>query len=560
MATIADENAKNVRKSMDVLIEIEPTDYPTITITNENLINCTVSLRSDLSKWSPTLPESEINVDAYFDADISDVIAGVPDGTPVTYSAGYPGDMSTTRNFYLAEQITWSDNVLHIHAVDLVSKLGEVSLPAIKIYDSGCISRLYYLIVILAGEIITGINAESRSIMSGLFKGSLYFNSGLTLRDIIACIMNQFHVEFPAKVDGYLNYWPTYVDAGIPTATITKPSSRWDIYEADCGNIVKNTERPTSEIVLDHIYCNVNKEVHIEAGSAEWVYGVGAYLNFNELSYDYVIGLNGGPALDDDWVKTLKDAGYTSVGSFYNRVLPLIPTGADGRPFPLARHPAIKKGNVVIAYKIPSNTEQRNFESVPYSAADKMYSNFVPWDAYYDPGDFYPENLYPAVPIRSMADLWAFYQANGVIDSDVTSIDLTISGDWPETKDETLTFHYANHGETVNESAILQGNFQSNDGTTKVYPNESYRSVAERSNIVGSFTWKGDPRMQPRDVFTFYNLEYGLLNENGETLTDENGEPLYGGGSSIDCTIETITLTHSGGGLSAEITYREGIC
>jgi hypothetical protein len=66
--------------------------------------------------------------------------------------------------------------------------------------------------------------------------------------------------------------------------------------------------------------------------------------------------------------------------------------------------------------------------------------------------------------------------------------------------------------------------------------------------------------MQPRDVFTFYNLEYGLLNENGETLTDENGEPLYGGGSSIDCTIETITLTHSGGGLSAEITYREGIC
>jgi hypothetical protein len=166
-------------------------------------------------------------------------------------------------------------------------------------------------------------------------------------------------------------------------------------------------------------------------------------------------------------------------------VLPLIPTGVDGRPFPLARHPVIKKGNVVIAYKIPSNTEQRNFESVPYSAADKMYSNFVPWDAYYDPGDFYPENLYPAVPIRSMSDLWAFYQANGVIDSDVTSIDLTISGDWPETKDETLTFHYANHGETVNESAILQGNFQSNDGTTKVYPNESYRSVAERSNIVG---------------------------------------------------------------------------
>jgi hypothetical protein len=44
--------------------------------------------------------------------------------------------------------------------------------------------------------------------------------------------------------------------------------------------------------------------------------------------------------------------------------------------------------------------------------------------------------------------------------------------------------------------------------------------------------------MQPRDVFSFHRLD----------------------GSEELCTIETITLTHEGGGTKAEVTYRKGIC
>lgn len=73
------------------------------------------------------------------------------------------------------------------------------------------------------------------------------------------------------------------------------------------------------------------------------------------------------------------------------------------------------------------------------------------------------------------------------------------------------------------------------DGSTLLYP--AYSNLFKRSNIAGSFTFKGDPRMQPRDVFSFHRLD----------------------GTTEDCTIESITLKHEGGGTSAELTYRKGI-
>ena len=89
-------------------------------------------------------------------------------------------------------------------------------------------------------------------------------------------------------------------------------------------------------------------------------------------------------------------------------------------------------------------------------------------------------------------------------------------------------------GTTITVDPIAHGKVYG--GTSLLYPNYNY--LFNRSNITGSFTFKGDPRMQPRDVFTFHRLD----------------------GSTEECTIETITLTHEGGGTSAEVTYRKGIC
>ena len=70
-----------------------------------------------------------------------------------------------------------------------------------------------------------------------------------------------------------------------------------------------------------------------------------------------------------------------------------------------------------------------------------------------------------------------------------------------------------------------------------VFPDRTIKQQFEKSNITGSFTWKGDPRMQPRDVVEWERLD----------------------GTTTTITLENITLTHEGGGTSAEITYREGV-
>lgn len=570
MTTISAENAKNVRRSMDVFIEISPTDFPTITITNENLINCTVSLRADLSKWEPTLPESEINIEAFFDADISDYAAGIPDGTPVTYSAGYPGDMSPTRKFYLSEQITWSDNVLHIHAVDRVHELDNKQLPAIALwpyynanpgtsYYCGNTKIYTFLLLLLREHLGAGtFQEENAKLIERRAKMWLYFESGLSPRSVIAHTMNQFHIS---------GQWPTYVDAGIPSITFTKPSSKWTINEDDCSAFLKNTDRQVKTLKINHTWTDVtygtSGGLYSSVGSAEWTENIGASLSVDSLALFYAIGFDLGPNIDNDIAQTLKAAGYSNIYNTSNGVLPVIPTSNDGGMHLIGpSYPRMRIDDFYnIALKLNSGTPQEDFESYPAVPDKKIYSIFVPWNCKYAYGGDYPY-FWPTVEygttINSQADAWNFYASAGVIDADTESVSLSVVGKWAPSRDELLTYNGAANGEEKQINAIYQGNMYID--STNVYPEESYKSILARSDRTGTFTWKGDPRMQPRDVFTLTTMEYGLLNEDGEVLTDENGVALNGGGGSLDCTIETITLTHAGGGLSAEITYREGIC
>ena len=57
------------------------------------------------------------------------------------------------------------------------------------------------------------------------------------------------------------------------------------------------------------------------------------------------------------------------------------------------------------------------------------------------------------------------------------------------------------------------------------------------SNVTGHFTFKGDPRMQPRHVFDFVRLD----------------------GTTERATIEHIEMTHEGGGFTATLYYRLGV-
>lgn len=83
-------------------------------------------------------------------------------------------------------------------------------------------------------------------------------------------------------------------------------------------------------------------------------------------------------------------------------------------------------------------------------------------------------------------------------------------------------------GSTVQVSPLCYGKVY--QGTDWIFPN--YQRLFERSNICGSFVWKGDPRMQPRDVAAFHRAEPGSDGNEAVELI----------------TIESIALIHEGGG------------
>jgi hypothetical protein len=101
-----------------------------------------------------------------------------------------------------------------------------------------------------------------------------------------------------------------------------------------------------------------------------------------------------------------------------------------------------------------------------------------------------------------------------------------------------------------------------NSGSIDLLPDKAIETVLNQSNVIGSFTWKGDPRMQPRDLFTFVKAGTALTDENDDVLLTEIDAELWinEDGDQVVCTIENITLTLEKGGMIAEITYREGIC
>lgn len=88
-------------------------------------------------------------------------------------------------------------------------------------------------------------------------------------------------------------------------------------------------------------------------------------------------------------------------------------------------------------------------------------------------------------------------------------------------------------GINIDMEPFVYGNLT--DGTDSIF---NYPSLFKRSLRTGSFTWKGDPRMQPLDYIN---------------VTNDTGD----GRGNITARITGIELTHEEGGTSAKITWRE---
>lgn len=537
------------------IIDIFPeTDFK---VTNDNLIKATVSLRSDLSRFDPTLPESELNVEVYHDIDISEAVAQIPDDTPITYQAGYPGDMSPVRKFYVSGQVTWADNVLNIHAVDAVHFLDAYQVEApIVVSDVDYLEKASRYMLDRAG--IDYVHngripyVESYAIIP----------KGTKFRDFIAFLNQALNVtnnngrliDGSARLTRAMRY--SFVDAGIPRieCDYRRGFSR-TIREEDCSVVKQQIDIPVSEVkgVYSQI-TNANNfyDYHDASfdrlGSATLIKGVGATLNFERISYVWTTGLT----VDySNWgvAEQLLNK-YHQLGSMYWTAA-IVPATKDGWKAtngddeqgyvyaPIHTLPTISaKGDIFVGRLLmDENVPQESYASYPPNPDENTpYSMFVPWGKRFTKWNCFP--LAGGKP--TVAQVWNAVASAGIFDADANAVNLDINGFGVSL--ETKAFNYASNlgafGTHNYDELALYGSLlaPTDNGPVEIYPKQSVTAPMYRSPVTCSFTWKGDPRLQPRSVFTFDRLS----------------------GEIEAWTIETITLTHEKGGTMAEITARKG--
>lgn len=461
-----------------------------LNITNDTLIKAVVSLRSDLSIIDPTLPESELNVEVYNDADISEVVASLPEDSPITYRAGYDNDLSPERKFYVAGQVTWADNVLSIHAVDAVHFL-DVQMPVTILIQNGSRPMKNFALWAFAKA---GVSAGVTSVSNRNESGDISIERGKTLREILATMMWLWKVP---SLGEYVEM--EVVDAGIPTASILYSGGKrpkWAISESDCGDVSKTVDALIGAIEFDQTSLSYHGG-GVEVAKLDWYKGGSGFLNIEDqtLSLVFLSRISLGTQYLSN-MKDEKDPNYYHPGLF------------------------LEDGTEVCRIFFNSEAPESWFYGFYDGVKGEYYTQVIPWNA----------QLYGVSPSTG----WQTLVNEGVIDSNATSVTLDVGGEKYEKNTSAVTIG-SGRGLKLNLEFPDLAYYSYSDGAA--FPQTGLELALRKSPVTGSFTWKGDPRMQPRDVVSFHRLD----------------------GTVEEITLENITITHEGGGTSAEITYRKGI-
>ena len=219
-------------------------------ITNDNLISCTLALRGNLSVRDHTWEESEIEVKMYYPNDIGQAFAYISNEFPITYRAGYDSDLSDERKFYLSEPITQSDGVITIKGVDASHLLNDKSF-----YEQWFSTKTGNSHQTLYNKFIdsiqsAGITLKRKQSWSGSSSGVAQHAviPEMTARTFVEEVMN---LTLNHKRGG-TNYGIQFVDAGIPTVEHGNGKtygSTWVINKSDCGEWEETYEQNINAII-----------------------------------------------------------------------------------------------------------------------------------------------------------------------------------------------------------------------------------------------------------------------------------------------------------------------
>lgn len=402
-----------------------------ITFNNENIISISAALRSDLSVDSAVWQASEIEIRAYYpnNSEMIEAVTGIGENAPITYYAGYEGDYSEVRKFYLSEQVSIDNgNVITIKGLDLSAKLREytTNCEVYRILQNNSLSGIYYKLDTAVSQALEYGNILKREAYPPVIGQNQSINAIIwkeqSAGDTVAQIMQICH----KKING-IDFYPRFIDAGIPSLAWSKPIKKWDIFEEDCANVEQG------------ISWNINA---VSTDSDE--YSVEAYVVINAAQIVATIDVEAGQIYEHNF------DGFSAWANVDN---------AD----------------------VITTTPERIVWKAQSTGSCNVWSQPI-----------------TTVKLRDR------------IESDKVGKQLTLT---------PYAYGYVTNG----------------DNGALLFPD--YGTIFEKSNEGGSFKFKGDPRMQPRDVFDFHLLT-------GEIIT---------------CTIESITITHESGGTYADLKYRKGV-
>lgn len=225
----------------------------TINATNDNIVSCELSLRSNLEITDHTWEESDITVQLYYPNDIASSLVYVQNDWPITYQAGYGTDLSEERKFYLSESITWKDNLITIRGVDASHKLEQTKLP----------DRILQATPATANAMMfwNFKNALTKAGISYRSYGSDSYTSNdqaqfivvpeSSARDFVSELMN---LTISHKRNGQ-SLGMQYVDAGIPTVEFGDGKHwgrTWNLNKSECGEWEESYDRNIGEIVSNN--------------------------------------------------------------------------------------------------------------------------------------------------------------------------------------------------------------------------------------------------------------------------------------------------------------------
>lgn len=391
---------------------------------NDSLISCSLNLRSVETKaQEPSLQMSEIKVEVYEPNDLTNFIGRIPENTPIWYMAGYPGDMSEVRRFYISEAVQQEGHVLSFSGYDATKFLEDDY--SVYIGESGGLHNYVTAIDVLltkAGinhKLVDTWNDEAHTQGAGQFLWDKR-----SKRVMIATLVN--HLRTAITTDGDTEVAPgyevpaylMYVDAGIPTLTTKRDTE--NVYEINDTTLFQD---------------------EIERESRYQLYGFGKIIESTVWEDVESIELESGSSV----IKSVSE--------------PYIQLRA-------------------------SNGVLTQLDPFTYTISGIGTSNITG-------RRLYPQDTY-----------WNY---EGL--------------DWLNTELLTAGDMYWN------------ASAQMDSGSKFSVKIDVVSKLAYRSNKLHTFTWRGDPHLQPRDY----------IRVNGK-----------------DMTIDTITLDHVDGGLTSTITAREG--